>query len=121
MTTDRLKRGDVVRASFAISGEITDFTRTGRLDFVVIRPPGEQYTRRIPLDGVTLISHCENAGIEYDLTRPIGVDCGFGQRYEIKALRPCRNKPEARTGRGTWLCRSCADHNPPNTGIEATP
>jgi hypothetical protein len=119
MTTDRLKRGDVVRATFAISGEITDFTRTGRLDFVVIRCPGELYTRRVTLDGVTKIPHCENAAIEYDLTAT-PTNTGFGDRYPVKALRPCRNLPEARTGRGTWLCRSCADGNVPNTGIEAT-
>lgn len=119
MNNDRLKRGDVVRTKSGISGEITDFAQTGRIDFVVIRPSGEKRTRKILLDSVTLIPHCENSAIEYDLTAT-PTNTGFGDRYPVKQLHPCRNRPEVQTGRGTWLCHSCLDRNPPNTGLEVT-
>lgn len=87
----QLKRGDLVRTSFAISGHVVNFLRERRTDWVVINT-GERYTRKVPLDSVSLISECERREWTKD------------ESGEITGSLPCHNAPEVRMNNGIWVC-----------------
>lgn len=81
-----LKVGDVVRASFSLTGFVTGFKPgPGGTTLVVYRPWNELYTREAPVDSsLTHIKACENPH------------------------RPgCQGTPEAANRRRVWFCRSC--------------
>lgn len=84
----------MVRASFSISGTITDFVRSNSIDWVVINT-GELYGRRVPLSSIKLIATCEQTDWIKD---------GDGK---IVRVDHCPNPPEIVIPGGVWMCRSC--------------
>lgn len=85
-TSHGLKVGDVIRASFSLTGFIAGFKAgPGGTTVAVYRPWNERYTREAPVDGsLTRIKTCENPH------RP-----------------ECQGIPEAPNHRRVWFCRSC--------------
>lgn len=89
------KAGDLVRtAGYSISGKIRSISRHRGIWFAYV-DTGETYNRRIPLDQLRLIEHCDYSEWIKNISGEVG-----------KAV-PCRNRPEIPLNGGYWLCGTC--------------
>jgi len=88
------KAGDLVRtAGYLTSGKIRSVFRLRGIWFADV-DTGEMYNRRIPLDQLRLIEHCDYSEWIRNISGEV-------------VTAPCRNRPEIPMNGGYWLCGTC--------------
>lgn len=88
------KAGDLVRtAGYLTSGKIRSIFRLRGIWFADVYT-GEMYNRRIPIDQLRLIEHCDYSEWIRNISGEV-------------VTAPCRNRPEIPMNGGYWLCGTC--------------